>query len=327
MNGIHRIQRQSFPREQDGDAPFQDHNLDNACTVEHETIFPPMIPNTQRQQNYLGALYASSWSESKVPYYPLFHHDDTDTQGEVGFFSHAAVGETSEPPPVLRVGPVKHTSAEEVKEAEEEEEEEEEVGYSFKPCRELVMIFPTHRSLPKLGNVLVNGVEYISPITKKPIREITFLPLSIDYRKLRKNPAFLVDAEIRGADITQDIVPRLDPLTLPKGQKANLAKWEELMRSREESDYADGEKSSDKPEDVRKKMMNCLRNLLANLKMNSRTKEMSQALFKDGLGFGFAVSTKLLKGDDVPESVRQTFQKFRALKPENWFHVSPFQTR
>jgi len=193
-------------------------------------------------------------------------------------------------------------------------------GYSFQPCRELAMIFPAHRPLPKLGNVLENGMEYISPITNKPIRMITFLPLSIDYRKLRKNPSFLVDTEIRGADISNDIVSRLDPSTLPKHQQDNFAKLRKLMNSA----HGDGGESLDNPETIRRKMIVSLRNLLVNLKTDTRTKQM---FLKDGLSFGFAVSTKFLKGGNVPSSVRQTFQKFNHLKPENWFHVSLIQKR
>jgi hypothetical protein len=222
--------------------------------------------------------------------------------------------------PTLNVSPVKQTWSAETK-------GKKEVGYSFEPCRELAMIFPAHRSLPKLGNVLDNGIEYISPITNKPIRKITFLPLSIDYRKLRKNPAFLLDTEVRGADISNDIVSRLDPSTLPKRQRDNLAKLRKLMDSRQGSKYGGGGESSDKPEDIRRKMIICLRNLLVNLKTETRTKQMNNAFLKDGLSFGFAVSAKFLKGDNVPTTVRQTFQKFSHLKPENWFHVSPIQNR
>src|SRR5262249_10817709 len=148
--------------------------------------------------------------------------------------------EASEPMPALNVSPVKQTSSVETK-------DDNEVGYSFKPCRELTLIFPAHRSLPKLRNVMNNGTEYISPITNKPIRKITFLPLSIDYQKLRKYPAFLIDAEIRGADVSHDIVSRLDPSTLPKGQQANFAKLKKSMDSKKGSKY---EESSDKPEDI-----------------------------------------------------------------------------
>jgi hypothetical protein len=96
------------------------------------------------------------------------------------------------------------------------------------------------------------------------------------------------------------------------------------MDSKEGSKY---EESSDKPEDIRKKMINTLRNLLVNMKTITRTKQMNKAFFKDGFGFGFAVASKLVKGDNVPTAVRKTFQKFSDLKPENWFHVSSIKNR
>ena len=171
--------------------------------------------------------------------------------------------------------------------------------------RECCLLFPSRVKIPrKLEYEQENGADWISPITSSRVKKVDFLSRGLDYQAIKKNASLLVVSEIKGAELISDLIPRLDPNTIPNKSKT-------VLRKAENATGVEATKLRD--ELVRK-----LRNDLSNLKRN----------FRRRLDMGMTLDFRPGKPGKAKDGIKSTDAADRALNrrvpltAENFFHVS-----
>lgn len=171
--------------------------------------------------------------------------------------------------------------------------------------RECCLLFPTRAKLPKvLEYEQDNGADWISPITGNRTKKVDFLSRGLDYQAIKKNASLLVVSEIKGAELVSDLIPRLDPNTIPDKSKA-------VLKKAKNAKVAEVAK-------LRAQLIRKLRNNLSNLKRRFRRRlEMGMALdFRPGK------PGKAKDGIKSTEAADRTLNRRVPLTAENFFHVS-----
>jgi hypothetical protein len=171
--------------------------------------------------------------------------------------------------------------------------------------RECCLLFPSRVKIQReLGYEQENGADWISPITLTRVTKVDFLSRSLDYQAIKKNASLLVVSEIKGAEMNSDLIPRLDPNTIPNKSKT-------VLRQAENATSAEASK-------LRCKLVRKLRNDLSNLKRN----------FRRRLEMGMTIDFRPGKPGNARDGIKSTDTADRALKrrvpltAENFFHVS-----
>lgn len=171
--------------------------------------------------------------------------------------------------------------------------------------RECCLLFPSRLGIRKEPEYeKENGADWISPITLDHVKKVDFLSRGLDYQAIKKNASLLVVSEIKGAELISDLIPRLDPNTIPNNSKT-------VLRQAENATGAEATK-------LRCELVRKLRNDLSNLKRN----------FRRRLGMGMTVDFRPRKPGKARDGIKCTDAADSALNrrvpltAENLFHVS-----
>ncbi|SRR6266480_3986374 len=171
--------------------------------------------------------------------------------------------------------------------------------------RECCLLFPSRGKIRRGPEYeQENGADWISPITLDRVKNVDFLSRGLDYQAIKKNASLLVVSEIKGAELISDIIPRLDPNTIPNKSKT-------VLRQAENATGAEATK-------LRCELVRKLRNDLSNLKRN----------FRRRLGMGMTLDFRPGKPGKARDGIKSTVVADRTLNrtvpltAENFFHVS-----
>jgi hypothetical protein len=171
--------------------------------------------------------------------------------------------------------------------------------------RECCLLFPSRvKTRRDFEYEQENGADWISPITLDRVQKVDFLSRMLDYQAIKKNASLLVVSEINGAELVSDLIPRLDPKTIPDKSKT-------VLRQAENAIGAEATK-------LRGELVRKLRNDLSNLKRSFRRRlEMGMTLdFRPGKP---GKARDAIKSTDAAD---KTLNRRVPLTAENFFHVS-----
>jgi hypothetical protein len=171
--------------------------------------------------------------------------------------------------------------------------------------RECCLLFPARvKTRRHFEYEQENGADWISPITLDRVKKVDFLSRMLDYRAIKKNASLLVVSEISGVELVSDLIPRLDPKTIPKKSKTVLG----------QAENATGAEANK----LRGELVRKLRNDLSNLKRSFRRRlEMGMTLdFRPGKP---GKARDAIKSTDAAD---KTLNRRVPLTAENFFHVS-----